>query len=315
MAVSPLTKLYSGGGSISVSLHGEKAVFSELASTYPLKLLAPCIHDKTALVYLLSYGGGLVGGDEVDLNVNVQRGARLLILSQGTTKVFKTRIGRRQASVHAKGLAPGLASSHHDTTASLTQQNIAFRIAPDSLLLLLPEPVTCFRDASYHQRQTFHIERNGSLVILDWITSGRISRGEEWVFSRYHSTNEVFYDGKRVAKDTMLLENQELGPHIPERPLRERLKPYSCYAMVIFYGPQTRPILTDLASRYDQITIFKEKTPAQLIWSLSSLEAEDQGAIVRVAGLETEIVKNWLKDSLSRLEEAVGRDLYRRAFV
>ena len=71
-----------GGGCISLALHGTRAVFSELSSTYPLKLLSPSVHDKTAIVYLLTYGGGLVGGDEVDLEVNVLPGAQLVLLSQ-----------------------------------------------------------------------------------------------------------------------------------------------------------------------------------------------------------------------------------------
>lgn len=75
-------KLYAGNGRITVSLHGEKAVLSELSSTYPLKLLSPHIHNGTAIVYVLTYGGGLVGGDEVDLVVDIQLGATLVLLSQ-----------------------------------------------------------------------------------------------------------------------------------------------------------------------------------------------------------------------------------------
>lgn len=71
-----------GAGCITLSLHGARAVFSELSSTYPLKLLSPYVHDGTAIVYLLTYGGGLVGGDEVDLTVNVQPGVQLVMLSQ-----------------------------------------------------------------------------------------------------------------------------------------------------------------------------------------------------------------------------------------
>ena len=84
MEFQPKTKnkLCPGSGRITVSLHGEKAVLSELSSTYPLKLLSPHLHDGTAIVYLLTYGGGLVGGDEVNLVVDVQPGARLLLLSQ-----------------------------------------------------------------------------------------------------------------------------------------------------------------------------------------------------------------------------------------
>ena len=71
-----------GHGQIAVSLHAGKAILSALSSTYPLKLLSPYVHDNTALVYLMTYGGGLVGGDEILIDVQVQLGARLLLLSQ-----------------------------------------------------------------------------------------------------------------------------------------------------------------------------------------------------------------------------------------
>ncbi|KAF8973703.1 hypothetical protein BDZ97DRAFT_387181 [Flammula alnicola] len=112
----------------------------------------------------------------------------------------------------------------------------------------------------------------------------------------------------------MLLDNEELGHQVPNRPLRQRLLPYSCYAMLILYGPQVQSIITDITRRYDQISVFKTRTPAQLIWSLSPIDSTKQGVVVRVAGIETQTVKGWLKETLSGLEGLVGMDVYRRAF-
>jgi hypothetical protein len=81
---SPNARLRAGVGCITVSIHGNKAVFSELSSTYPLKLLSPSIQDTRAVAYLLTYGGGLVSGDEIALVVNVQLGATLILLSQAS---------------------------------------------------------------------------------------------------------------------------------------------------------------------------------------------------------------------------------------
>jgi hypothetical protein len=77
-----LSESSAGHGHVAVSLHAGKAILSSLSSAYPLKLLSPYIHDETALVYLMTYGGGLVGGDEIVVDVTVQLGARLLLLSQ-----------------------------------------------------------------------------------------------------------------------------------------------------------------------------------------------------------------------------------------
>jgi hypothetical protein len=82
--VAPTIPIISiGGGRIVARCHGSEVVFSELSSTYPLKLLSPRIQqDGVALVYILSYGGGLVGGDRVNLSVDVGFGTTLVLLSQ-----------------------------------------------------------------------------------------------------------------------------------------------------------------------------------------------------------------------------------------
>jgi urease accessory protein len=197
---------------------------------------------------------------------------------------------------------------------SSTKQNSHFYVASESALLLLPEPVTCFRDASYNQIQKFEISEGGSVVILDWITSGRISRGEEWEFSRYYSVNDIWHDGKRIAKDVTLLDNHLHDVRIPERPLQNKLQPYSCYALLILYGPRVHHIMANLISQYEKISILKSKVPSQLIWSISAIDSTGQGVVARVGGVETETVKAWLKQALSGIEHIMGKDVYGRIF-
>ncbi|KAG6878631.1 hypothetical protein C0993_001154 [Termitomyces sp. T159_Od127] len=194
-------------------------------------------------------------------------------------------------------------------------QNISFTIAAEGSLFLLPDPVTCFQSASYHQTQTFQLSQDASIVVLDWLTSGRMSIGEEWAFSRYYSSNEVWVEGKRVAKDVMLLDEEQADSmnKVPVRTLSDRLAPYSCYAMVILYGPLVKTTLMHLSALYDQISIFRTKVPRDMVWSLSPISVHS-GAIVRVAGKETETVRRWLGQSLQGLQDAIGREVYQKAF-
>lgn len=229
-----------------------------------------------------------------------------LIIMQGTTKVFKARSEKRLASPASSQLK--------DKEGSITTQSLRCHVDSNGLLVLLPEPVTCFRDAAYHQFQQFHLEESGSAVVLDWITSGRMARGEEWALSRYHSVNEIFREGKRMARDVVLLDNSELGGGIPPRSLSERLEPYSCYAMLFLLGPHLRHIISDIVERYNRITVFKTRTPATLIWSLSPTGSVAHGIVVRVAAVETETVKVWLRETLTSLEDIIGRDAFKRAF-
>ena len=144
-----------------------------------------------------------------------------------------------------------------------------------------------------------------------------MSRGEEWAFSRYYSVNDIWYNGKRVAKDVTLLDNHHHDSddvRIPNRPLQKKLQPYSCYAMLFLYGPRVHHIIAELFSQYDKISIYKSKVPSQLIWSISPIDSTGQGVVIRVGGVETETVKSWLKQALSGIEHIIGKDAYRRIF-
>ncbi|KAF9518243.1 hypothetical protein BS47DRAFT_1325545 [Hydnum rufescens UP504] len=326
-----------GKGRAVLHASGTEAIFSELSYQYPLKLLSPDTHADIplAIAYILSYGGGLVSGDRIELDVDVGLHSMLMLLTQGSTKVFKTRSRGSHVSTSSISNASG------KTTQSLTA-----RIRPNALLLLLPDPVTCFESSSYSQTQTFYLESvSSSAVILDWFTSGRMARGEEWDFERYRSVNEVWIAGRRIARDVMLLEQSSGSRHsptsqldtppyipLPSRSLADRLRPYACYATLFLFGPQTEKIIVSLSCAYDALSQMQIAQPDPLIWSISRLtlkedsakDSEDSlheqggrgnGAIVRVAGMLTELVRNWLRASLGELEDVVGVDSFRTAFA
>lgn len=165
------------------------------------------------------------------------------------------------------------------------------------------------------------------MVILDWFTSGRFARGEEWQFDRYRSANEVWIGDRRVACDVLLLEQADKAfttrqIDSSENPTEERrtnrlqksLAPYSCYATVIMFGELTRSLSASLEQRYDSLSQMQRRTPDSLLWSFSPLE-NGGGCIVRVAATETDTVRKWLREALRSLESGVGKDAYSKAFL
>jgi urease accessory protein len=186
------------------------------------------------------------------------------------------------------------------------------KVAKGGFLLLLVDPVTCFRDASYMQHQTFHMEPDASLIVLDWLTAGRMSRDEEWAFAKYHSTNEVWQAGRCIARDVMMLQQPLDSAPLPSRSLKDRLVPYSCYATLLMFGPMVTSISTSLAARYDAISQMQRTSMPDFVWSLSSLEG---GCIVRAAGMETEVVQKWLKNALADVATLIGDNTFSKAFV
>ncbi|RSM11035.1 hypothetical protein CEP52_003244 [Fusarium oligoseptatum] len=107
---------------------------------YPLKLIspAPSPNQPSILVFLLSYGGGLVAGDSVNLTIHVRQNAKLSIATQGHTKVFKS-----------------------PSADVITRQNLNVNIEDDAAMCLLPDPVQPFEDSVYAQTQIFRLKKPG----------------------------------------------------------------------------------------------------------------------------------------------------------
>ncbi|GAA5849769.1 hypothetical protein JCM3766R1_000255 [Sporobolomyces carnicolor] len=296
-----------------------RASLSTVAFSFPLKVISPARQflEHVQVAWLISYGGGLVGGDRIRMKIRVERGSTLVLLTQGSTKVFKTRPDRYLSS---------------DATASgrTTRQLYRMSVAPRSFLVLLPAPVTCFSRSLYHQKQVVHLEdETSSVILLDWYTSGRMhfKQGEQWEFDLYHSENEVWLDRKRIAKDVLLLEHDD-GNNIDcdddedprtrrETTYRQRVEPYSCYATLFLYGPETARLRSYISSTFLALTQYTQSRPYSLVWSYSTLEGG--GGVARCAGHSTEAVKEWLCELLEAaggqggIETIIGKDLWQNA--
>lgn len=253
---------------------------------------------------------------------------------QGSTKVFKARLGVRAA---VRTTLPGAPGNPPATT--MTRQRLDVSVAAGGALFLLPDPVTCFRDAKYHQSQTFHLAPGASAALLDWYTSGRRARGEEWAFAKYYSANEVFVDGVRTARDVVLLDggggsggsasaprdddDNDAGAgaggsgtrELPRRTLADRMGPYACYATLLLYGPLVQGVVKELEERMEKTSVLRVREPLDVLWSMSGVHGEASGRVVRVAGKETEDVKKWLSEALRGLIDVIGGEVYSKAFV
>ncbi|BGP12830.1 hypothetical protein JCM10213_008091 [Rhodosporidiobolus nylandii] len=333
-------RLAPGDGVLVCALDGQReAVLEDVQFSYPLKLIVPKRRFRPRLqcVYALSYGGGLVAGDRVRLKVEVREGSTLVMLTQGSTKVFKQRPGRY------------LSDPSFLTPTSSTEQLYRLSVAPSSFLILLPAPVTCFSRARYTQKQVVHLaDETSSVVLLDWYTSGRMGmehetrgKNEEWEFERYRSENEVWIGGRRIARDVLLLEDEQVAadssPSDPPSPAadaptpssdsptpaarqttyRARVSPYSCYATLFLFGPHTSALVSALSSAFARITQYKQALPYSLVWSFSPLPGHPGGGgVARCAGASTEEVREWVQHVLGEggIEEMISRDLWRTAF-
>ena len=196
-----------GKGEIILSLLPPKRpVLTTFSYQYPLKLVAPNFHTApndghpVNIVFLLTYGGGIVGGDKISLSVSIAASTRLILVTQGSTKIFKS-----------------------PTRDVVSGQSLDIRIASDAALCYLPDPTQPFGESVYEQKQTFHVAPDGtsSVCVLDWVTEGRKARGESWSLWRWQGRNEVRQpitssqagktSEKLLLRDSVILTDDGLG--------------------------------------------------------------------------------------------------------
>jgi len=195
-------------------VEGESAVVSCI-STAPLRLLAPRPRGASAWAVAASYGGGLVAGDQICLQVEVEEGATALLGTQAETKVYRSRGACCAAEVRA-------------------------RVAPGAALALVPDPVSCFAGARYRQLLEVDVAAGGTLLLVDALVAGRSARGERWAFDEYSSRVEVASGGRLVLADAVRLVSRE-GP-----PVAERMADWDLLATVVCVGPRLAQQAADL---------------------------------------------------------------------
>ncbi|EAL21290.1 hypothetical protein CNBD3440 [Cryptococcus deneoformans B-3501A] len=297
-------RLLAGEGRVHLSASNAHPSFSTRLAAYPLKLLSPIPlpsqPSNFAVLYTLAYGGGLVAGDLVSLSVVLDPGCGLVMLTQGTTKVYKRRPGLRPLS--------HLHTSPPSSDPNLTRQRMHIRLSSSSFLLLLPESVSPFRASIYSQTQRFVLpaDRTASVLILDWVNSGRGQRPQEvdeeiWSMDSYGSTNEIWVGDERIMRERMVLDNSHFALNAGGSlsPIANQLSPYNVYATILILGPHFTTLFSYLAYLSDHSRQFQLKEPPGLAWSFSEIDGKLQAGVVRIAACEVEDARKWLREVMT----------------
>jgi urease accessory protein len=255
------------------------AVVRRLARS-PLKLLTPRGPGPAAHVVTSTYGGGLLPGDDIRLEVVAGEGTRAVLGTQASTKVYRSERGAG------------------------ARQSLRAALKRDAVLAVVPDPVTCFAGARYEQRQRFELERGASLLLVDWITAGRVACGERWAMRRYAADTRVDVGGTCVARDALRLDPEDGPIGAPHRMGR-----FDCLATVMLVGPAFAPAAADAMRRVNTVALRRR---AGLLASASPLPSGCPGAVVRVAGGGAEAVGRFVHALLAAAWDALGEDPWAR---
>ena len=258
----------------SGALHFEKVrgttVLTQSIAASPLRLLHPKNSGRAAWVYAATYGGGLLGGDAIALDVNVGPGASAMLSTQASTKVYRA-----------------------DTPAS---QRLHVHVADGSLLVLLPDPVTPFASSQYVQEQQIALAGSANLIAIDWMTAGRMSAGERWQFTSYASRTWLRRDGRVVLHDATRLTPDDGD-------VSGRLGRFNCLAWAVVIGPALRAAALHLAG-----ALGEAPAPRRADLLISAAPLDNDGVLLRIAGTSAQQVGALLRQHLNFVPSLLGDD-------
>ncbi|KAI8379858.1 urease accessory protein UreD [Choanephora cucurbitarum] len=318
-----------GKGILICHCYHDQTKFERIHAQYPLKFIPTTGHaERLAVVYMLSYGGGVISGDQFDIDIEVKKNAILLLMTQGNTKIFKDRLHQQQWLASLQDQRPTFQFTHSVEKVAPSVQTIQSVVQSNATLLVLPDPVTCFRDSSFESRQDFRLEdTSAQLVLLDWFTSGRMTRGENWSFRHYSSRIGVRIGSRLVIKDAMVLDDEEYMRQTPgETAYANRLKPYTCFATLIIISAidkekSSLQLSVDyLQAKTEKMRLMplslKSKEDRQVLWSVSPI-LKGRGTLVRIAGMTTEQVRDFVKyECLGQgLQQIIGEGMFKKILM
>lgn len=185
---------------------GHTIVTSAFAES-PLRFVRPTFPGtKSASVCLVTFGGGLVDGDEVDVDIDVGPNATLVVFTQSSTKVFRGS-SRQSIRAHVEGT-----------------------------LVFLPDPVSAFAEARYTQNVGVDLSGDGSCVLLDGFTSGRPAFGDRWAMNALDLRTTIRHDGETVLLDALRFDADD-------GVLSERASRFDAFATLIALGRRAAPVV------------------------------------------------------------------------
>ena len=128
----------------------------------PFRVLrAEAGNDNRCELPLLHTAGGLVGGDQLGIDLKLETGSRSLITSVAAQKVYGS-IGR----------------SRLDPEGAWVRQAVTAKLAEHSDLEWLPQELVLYADALFEQNLEVQLPRNASFVSMEIVRLGRTAAGE-----------------------------------------------------------------------------------------------------------------------------------------
>ena len=222
--------------------------------------------DGGSLVHLHNLSGGVLGGDRLELNVDVGPGAVVQLTSTGATRIYRS-----------------------SPAAATARQTIRIKVADNGLLEYLPDQLIPFRGSRYIQETQIVLGANAGLFWWETLAPGREAHNEVFAYELLQLKTRISAEGRPLALEKMRLEPAKRSLFSLARfgPYRYLSSLYICRTGV---GPER---WLELERQLTQL-VEESSLPAKIVWGVSPLRAD--GLLVRALSVKGRDIASGLPD-------------------
>ncbi|MDQ6889580.1 MAG: urease accessory protein UreD [Bacteroidota bacterium] len=167
---------------IKAACKNNKTYLHESYHRQPFKL-ANITEDKAGSLLRLmitSSSPGILDNDSYNIEIEILENAKLHLTTQGYQRIF--------------------------TMSNKASQHINVKLENMGAFYFLPHPNVPHKASSFSSVNNIYLHKNHDLLWSEIITCGRKLSGEEFQFTRYHCTANIYLENKLIVKENILLE-------------------------------------------------------------------------------------------------------------
>jgi urease accessory protein len=155
-------------------------------ATAPLKIQRPFYPEGAEVCHsvILHTAGGVVGGDRLNLDIELESDTHALITTAAASKLYRSN---------------GLDAI----------QTVHIQIRTGASLEWLPQETIVFNGANYRQHIRVDLEPGATLLIWDITRFGRSARGERFLEGNWRSRTDIWQQGKPLWIDAQQIQGDQ----------------------------------------------------------------------------------------------------------
>ncbi|HLO52628.1 MAG TPA: urease accessory protein UreD [Kamptonema sp.] len=224
----------------------------------PLKVQRPFYPEGKEVCHsvILHTAGGVVGGDRLALNFQLEPNAKTLITTATAGKIY------RSSGMEAR-------------------QTIEMQIAEGACLEWLPQETIVFNGAIYRQDLRVELVPGASLLLWEITRFGRSARGERFLSGEWRSHVEIWQQGSPLWIDRQLLKGTEKMLESPHG-----LGGYPVVASLAWVG---KPVTTEIVEKVRRLS-----QPQASLWRNTGICNDGEGGKIQASAGVTRLTNGLL---------------------